>query len=248
MSDNEKPVLIVGAGPTGMMAAIELSRFNIPVRLIEKKAEPETTSRAIGVQARTLELLEQRGLGSSLVKLGNPGHAFSLYGNGKRIWRLEFGRITSKYNYLLFVSQAETENVLREALDKAGVTIERNVRFIALGQADRDTKLTAVLQHKDNSLQKFECSYLVDAEGAHSTARGTVGLHFEGKTHVEDYALGDLHIDGDLVETDFHIFSSQHGFISLFPMVGGRFRLMASNPISKPSKEAGPSLEELQQI
>ena len=248
MNENLKPVLIAGAGPTGMMAAIELSRFNIPVRLIEKKAEPETTSRAIGVQARTLELLGQRGLASSLVKLGNPGLALSAYGDGKRIFRLDFERISSKYNYLLFVSQAETENVLREALDKAGVTIERNLTFLALGQADLDTKLTAVLQHRDGSLEKFECSYLIDAEGAHSTARGTVGLHFEGKPLVEDYTLGDLYIDGDLVETDFHIFSSVHGFISLFPMGGRRFRLMADNPISKPSKGVGPSLEELQQI
>src|SRR5580700_10728011 len=176
MSEELKPVLIAGAGPTGMMAAIELSRFNIPVRLIEKKAEPETTSRAIGVQARTLELLEQRGLGSSLVKIGNPGLAFSLYGDGKRIWRLDFENISSKFNYLLFVSQAETESVLREALDKAGVTIERSVTFLALGQADRDTKLTAVLQHRDGSLEQIECSYLIDAEGAHSTGRGTVGL------------------------------------------------------------------------
>ena len=64
---------------------------------------------------------------------------------------------------------------------------------------------------------------VIDAEGAHSTARGTVGLHFGGKSHVEDYALGDLHIVGDLVETDLHIFSSEHGFISLFPMGGQRF-------------------------
>ena len=69
MNEDLKPVLIAGAGPTGMMAAIELSRSNIPVRLIDKKEKPETTSRAIGVQARTLELLEQRGLASSLVKL-----------------------------------------------------------------------------------------------------------------------------------------------------------------------------------
>jgi 2-polyprenyl-6-methoxyphenol hydroxylase-like FAD-dependent oxidoreductase len=248
MSEDLKPVLIAGAGPTGMMAAIELSRFNIPVRLIEKKTEPETSSRAIGVQARTLELLEQRGLGSSLVKLGNHGLAFSLYGDGKRIWRLDFERISSKYNYLLFVSQAETENVLREALDKAGVTIERNLTFLALGQTDRDTTLTAVLQHTDGSLEQFECSYLIDAEGAHSIARGTVGLHFEGKSHVEAYALGDLHIDGDLVETDFHIFSSEHGFMSMFPMGGCRFRVMADNPISQQSKGTAPSLEELQQI
>src|SRR5258707_14236604 len=97
MSEDLKPVLIAGAGPTGMMAAIELSRFNIPVRLIEKKAEPETTSRAIGVQARTLELLEQRGLGSSLVKIGNPGPAFSLYANGEGTWHLDFARIGGSY-------------------------------------------------------------------------------------------------------------------------------------------------------
>ena len=248
MNENLKPVLIAGAGPTGMMAAIELSRFNIPVRLIEKKPEPETTSRAIGVQARTLELLEQRGLGSSLVEHGNHGRAFCLYGDGKRIWRLEFRGIDSKYNYLLFVSQAETENVLREALDKAGVRIERNLTLIALGQADRDTNLTAVLQRGDGSLEQFECSYLIDAEGSHSTARNTVGLHFEGKSHIEDYALGDLHVDGDLDETDFHIFSSVHGFISLFPMGGRRFRLMADNPIKKPSDGTNPSLEQLQEI
>src|SRR5258708_33657165 len=98
MNENLKPVLIAGAGPTGMMAAIELSRFNIPVRLIEKKAEPETTSRAIGVQARTLELLEQRCLGSSLVQLGNHGLAFSLYGEGKRICRHVLERIICQYN------------------------------------------------------------------------------------------------------------------------------------------------------
>jgi 2-polyprenyl-6-methoxyphenol hydroxylase-like FAD-dependent oxidoreductase len=241
-------VLIVGAGPTGMTAALELSRLGIPVRLIDKNDKPETTSRAIGVQARTLELLELRGLASSLVQHGNPGLAFSLYGNGKRIWRLAFEGISSKYNYLLFVSQAETENVLREALDKAGVTIERSITFLALGQGDRDKNLAAVLQHKDGSLEQVECSYLIDAEGAHSTARGTVGLHFEGKSHLEHYALGDLHVDGDLVETDFHIFSSEHGFMSMFPMGGRRFRVMADNPINQASKGTGPSLEELQQI
>jgi 2-polyprenyl-6-methoxyphenol hydroxylase-like FAD-dependent oxidoreductase len=248
MSEKLKPVLIAGAGPTGMMAAIELSRFGIPVRLIEKKSEPETTSRAVGVQARTLELLEQRGLAKALVELGNPGLAGSIYGDGKRIFRIDFAHIDSKYHYMLFVSQAETEKILRETLNKAGVTIERNLKMIAFGQGDRGGTLTAVLQHTDGSLEQCECAYLIDAEGAHSTARGTLGLDFEGKSLAEDYALGDLYINGDLVDTDFHIFSSEHGFMGLFPMGERRFRLIASNPISKPSKDTPPSVEELQQI
>ena len=248
MNETLKPVLIVGAGPTGLTAAIELSRFGIPVRLIENKPQPETTSRAVGVQARTLELLEQRGLAKELVELGNPGLAGSIYGEGKRIFRIDFTHIDSKYNYMLFVSQADTEKILREALNRAGVTIERNLKLIAFGQPDRGAMLTAVLEHTDGSLEQFECAYLVDAEGAHSTARGTLGLDFEGKSLAEDYALGDLYIEGDLVDTDFHIFSSEHGFMGLFPMGKRRFRLIASNPVSKPSEDMAPSVEELQQI
>ncbi len=77
-------VLIVGAGPTGLAAALELSRLGIAVRIIDKQAAPPTTSRAVGVQARTLELLELRGLADEMVRIGNPGLAASFYGGGKR--------------------------------------------------------------------------------------------------------------------------------------------------------------------
>ncbi len=73
--DGTSSVLIIGAGPTGMTAALELARFGIEVRIIEKTPEPATTSRAVGVQARTLELLEQRGLAAQLVEAGNPGYS-----------------------------------------------------------------------------------------------------------------------------------------------------------------------------
>src|SRR5260370_42643262 len=96
-------VLILGGGPTGMTGALELARFGIEVRIIEKTPEPATTSRAIGVQARTLELLEQRGLAAQLVEAGHPGFAASIYGGGKRVFRLDFSHIDSRYNYLLLV-------------------------------------------------------------------------------------------------------------------------------------------------
>jgi 2-polyprenyl-6-methoxyphenol hydroxylase-like FAD-dependent oxidoreductase len=241
-------VLIVGAGPAGMMAAIELARFGVPVRLIEKKDKPETTSRAVGVQARTLELFEQRGFADELIAKGNKGLGASSYDAGKCVFRLDFENTDSKYHYILFVSQAETERVLREALERAQVAIEWNTRMTAFVQSDNPGSVTATIQKPDGAAEQFSCAYMIDTEGAHSIARPTLGLEFRGKTFDENYALGDLYVDGDIADSDLHTFSSSHGFMGLFPMGNRRFRLIASNPLNQPSRDTQPSLEELQQI
>ncbi len=248
MSD---PVLIAGAGPTGLAAALELSRLGIPVRIVDRLAEPPRTSRAVGVQARTLELLEQRGLAAELVGLGDPGVAGSIYGGGARLFRLDFTGIDSRYGYILFVSQAETERVLGEAIERGGTRIERGVELVGLSQdihAHDPSPVGYVLRHPDGRLEQAQAPWLIDAEGAHSTVRTTLDLPFEGKTRQEDYILGDLHIDGDIAATDFHIFSSAHGLLALFPMGGRHFRLIASNPLSTPRPDTAPGLEELQAI
>jgi 2-polyprenyl-6-methoxyphenol hydroxylase-like FAD-dependent oxidoreductase len=248
-----KPVLIVGAGPTGMTAAIELSRFGIPVRLVEKTPEPSTTSRAVGVQARTLELFEQRGMVEKMLKVGNKAPGASIHGGGKRIFRLNYSHVDSNYGYTLFISQAETERILREQLAEQNVAIERSVEMIAFAQtaprsSGRPGSVTATLRHGDGSLEEVEASYMISAEGAHSTVRNTLGVEFHGKALEENYALGDFYVDGELVESDMHIFSSEHGFMGMFPMGDRRFRVIASNPLSEPSKETKPELDELQKI
>jgi len=252
MSPETKPVLVAGAGPTGMTAAMELARLGVPVRLIEKTAEPATTSRAIGVQARTLELLEQRGLAERFVQAGVRCVAGSIYfsrhGSGRRVFRLEFSHIDSRYNYILFISQAETERILRERLAKDGVTIERPVEMVALAQREQSTGVTVALRHSGGSIEEVEASYLICAEGAQSIVRSTLGLEFRGKEFSETYMLGDFYADSNLLETDFHIFSSDYGFLALFPLGRGRFRLIASNPLSEPREDTAPGLEELQDV
>ena len=249
-----KPVLIVGAGPTGMTAAIELSRFGIPVRLVEKTAEPATTSRAVGVQARTLELFEHRGMTGKMLAVGNQAPGASIHGGGKRIFRLEYSHVDSNYGYTLFISQAETERVLREQLAAQNVPIERGVEMIAFAQAESHHSsglpgsVSATLRHEDGSLEEVEAAYMISAEGAHSKARKTLGLDFHGKALQEDYALGDFYVDSELTQTDMHIFSSEYGFMGMFPMGDHRWRVIASNPLSEPSKDTKPELDELQKI
>ncbi|MGD0104150.1 MAG: FAD-dependent monooxygenase [Rhodopila sp.] len=241
----------MGAGPTGLTAALELSRLGVAVRLIEKAPRASTTSRSLGVQARTLELLHQRGLADEMVRLGNPAHGGSIYGGGKRVFRLDFSHVESRYNYVLILSQAETERILREAIGRQGVEIERGVELIGIAQdvlSHDASPVTAILRHPDGRLEETKAPWLISAEGAHSVARTTLDLQFEGKTLDEDYVLGDLHLAGELPEDDIHIFSSEHGFMGLFPMGRGHYRLIASNPFSKPEKGTEPSLDELQRI
>ena len=245
------PVLIVGAGPTGLTAALELARMGVAVRLIDKREAPATTSRAIGVQARTLELFAQRGLADEMVRLGNKGRFGSVYGGGKRVFHLDFAHNESRYPYLLFISQAETERILREVCARHGVEPEWGVEMIAFRQdalAHEPSPVQAVLKRSDGRLEEVATPWMISAEGAHSTGRTTLDLQFKGRTRTEQYALGDIRIDGDLADTDFHIFSSEHGFMGLFPMGGEHFRLIASNPLSQPETGTAPSLDEIQQI
>jgi 2-polyprenyl-6-methoxyphenol hydroxylase-like FAD-dependent oxidoreductase len=246
MSTDQKTVLIAGAGPTGLMAALELRRFAIPVRLIDRLDAPVTTSRAIGIQARTLEEMQLRGLLDQFTQLGHVAHGVSIYGAGRRLTRIDFTRIESRYNYLLFLSQVETERILREALEKQGVEVERGVEMTAFAQTP--TGVSTTLRHKDGTLEEAHASYLISAEGAHSVVRASLDLPFAGKTLNNSYALGDLHAHGDLPDSDIHIFSSEHGFLGLFPLGGNHFRLIASNPLSTPDSNTAPSLEELQTI
>jgi len=247
MSD---PILVAGAGPTGLTAALELARQGVAVRLVDKRDAPATTSRAIGVQARTLELFDQRGLADELVRIGNAGCFGSVYGGGKRVFHLDFAHNESRYPYILFVSQAETERVLREACAAHGVTPEWGTELIAIRQdalAHASSPASAVLKRPDGALEEVSTPWLIGAEGAHSLVRTTLDLPYEGHTREERYALGDLLIDGELPDTDFHIFSSEHGFMGLFPMGGSHFRLIAS--VSADAAKSGePALSELQAI
>ena len=245
------PILIVGAGPTGLTAALELTRFGVPVRLIDRREEASTTSRAIGIQARTLELLGQRGLADELVCLGNPASGGSVYGGGGRLFRLDFSHLESRHNYLLLLSQAETERILGEAIGRMGVAVERGVELVGLAHDARaagDSPVKVTLRHLDGRTEEATTPWLIDAEGAHSVVRTTIGLPFEGKSLAESYVLGDLHLDGDLPESDVHIFSSEHGLVAVFPMGRGRFRLIASLPSSRPEPGTAPTLDELQRI
>jgi 2-polyprenyl-6-methoxyphenol hydroxylase-like FAD-dependent oxidoreductase len=244
--DSNTQVLIAGGGPTGLAAALELSRFGIRTRIVDGMEGPGSSSRAIAIQARTLEEMELRGLADEFVRLGHRAEGGDIYGDGKLLVHVDFTKIPSRYNFVLVLAQTETERILREALEAQGGKVEWGVKVTAIGL--QPSGVTTVLEHADGSIEEVTVAYVIDAEGAHSIIRNTLGLQFKGKTLEETFVLGDVHVDGNLSNANFHIFSSENGLLALFPTGGTQFRVVASNPPRDLAKAEMPTLEELQAL
>lgn len=218
-------VLIVGAGPTGLALGLCLARWNVPFRLIDRAIDAPRGSRAIGVQARTLELLEQHRVVDALLAAGHRGHAGNILAGTRRIIRIDFDPLDSRYPFLLFVDQSETERVLADAVVGLNGAIERGIQLVAFDQSSQ--RVSATLEHADGHTESVDAAWLVGTDGAHSTVRHCLGVPFEGESIEQGFVLADLHAEWDLPEDEFHIFLSSEGLTALFPMGGGRYRLIA---------------------
>jgi 3-(3-hydroxy-phenyl)propionate hydroxylase len=223
------PVLIAGAGPTGLAAAMSLSRAGIPVRLIDKAPQPSPWSRAIGIQARTLELFEQHRLVEPFLELGHRARVANLYSNGQRLARLDFDPLQTRYPYLLFLDQSVTERLMTEHLASFGVHVERGVELMRFRQGSAG--LEAMLRYANGAEESVRPSYLIGADGAHSVVRHGLDIAFTGKTFEQTFLLADLHADTEWPDDEFHLFASGEGIATLFPMADGRTRLIADKRV-----------------
>src|SRR5271155_3221868 len=165
-------VLIVGAGPTGLVLALWLTRLGVRVRIVDKTAEPGTTSRALAVQARTLEFYNQIGLADTVVERGRKTMAANLWVAGKRAAHAvlgEMGAGLSPFPYALIFPQDEHERLLVERLSEAGVEVERRTEL--LGFEDRVGCVLARLKRPDGAEEKCAAAYIAGCDGGRSTVR-----------------------------------------------------------------------------
>lgn len=240
------PVLIVGAGPTGLAAAVELSRLGVDVRIVDRAARPAAESRALAVQARTMELLRVRGVGDEMLALGNRARAAGLYTGGRKLAPIELHRMSSRFDFILMLAQSETERLLTEQLARQGVKVERGVEVTSVRPGVQTVAVT--LRGTDGAQEDVDASYVIAADGPHSTLRKALGVPFPGRTLPQDYVLADLHIAGDLPEDEVSIFLARHGFVAVFPMGRGRFRMMAADPDRLLVGDSEPTAVQLQKL
>ena len=223
-------VLIVGAGPTGLVLALWLSQFGIRPRIIDRVAEPGTTSRALAVQARTLELYRQIGLADDVLRAGHSVKAVNLWVRGQRAAQLPFGAVgegLTAYPFLHIFPQDEHERLLIARLAAAGITVERSVELISARNAGDGVEFA--LRHAGGRQEQGQSAFVVGCDGAHSAVRGAMGVSFSGGTYRQLFYVADIEGAGLALDGQLHIDLDEADFLAIFPLSGtGRVRLIGT--------------------
>jgi 2-polyprenyl-6-methoxyphenol hydroxylase-like FAD-dependent oxidoreductase len=226
----EPLVLIAGAGPTGLVLALWLTKLGVRVRIVDKTTEPGTTSRALAVQARTLEFYHQVGFADAVVAAGVKIRNLNFWVKGRRAARVTLERTgegMTPYAFALVFPQDAHERLLIERLGNLGVRVERQTELLGFTQNDRG--VTATLRRPDGSEEVCEAAYLAGCDGASSTVRGQLGVGFPGGTYTGLFYVADVQATGEAVDGDLNVDVEDADFILLFPLKGrGHVRLVGT--------------------
>jgi 2-polyprenyl-6-methoxyphenol hydroxylase-like FAD-dependent oxidoreductase len=223
-------VLIIGAGPTGLVLALWLTRLGVRVRIIDRTAEPGTTSRALAVQARTLELYRQLDLADAVVAKGHQVPAVNLWVKGEpkaRISLAAMGSGLTPYPFLQIFPQDEHERLLIQRLDALGVAVERRTELV--GFTERENGVMARLRGPVGEEQDCEASFIAGCDGARSAVREAIGSGFPGGTYRQLFYVADVEASGAALNGELHVDLDEADFVAVFPLAGkGRARLIGT--------------------
>lgn len=218
-SSSDAEVLIVGAGPTGLVLALWLTRLGVHVRIVDKAAEPGTTSRALAVQARTLEFYGQMDLAGAIVERGRRIEAVNLWVTGRHAARAVFGDMgagLSPFPYALIYPQDEHERFLIDRLHEAGVDVERQVELASV--EDTGDRVVAGLQRSDGTRDTCVVAYLAGCDGAHSAVREMSKIGFAGGTYAHLFYVADVEAAGGVMNGELHAALDTTDFLLIFPL------------------------------
>jgi 2-polyprenyl-6-methoxyphenol hydroxylase-like FAD-dependent oxidoreductase len=252
-------VLIAGAGPTGLMLANQLARRGVRALIVDRHAGPARETRALGVQARTLEIYSRLGIVDQALELGLRATGANLWAGGRRMARIplgDIGRDISPYPYLLILGQDDNERLLGEALRHRGLAVRWKTELVGLAQEPDHVK--AMLKQPDGSAREVSAAWLAGCDGAHSAVRELSGIPFEGAPYEHVFFVADTQVTGPMVPGELNVYLWREGFHLFFPMRGadhwrvvgilpeairGRDDLRFEDVVPAVRKEAGVTLD-----
>ncbi|MFJ9059961.1 FAD-dependent monooxygenase [Streptomyces sp. NPDC102409] len=238
-------VLVVGAGPSGMVAACELLRRGVRVRIVDRAAGPSPFPKALLVWPRSIDLFEDLGVLGELREAGIQINAFSYFSERRRLADFDFPQHLSP----VCLPQNETERILRERLASLGGKVERGVRLLTLegvdfsGRIDGAAPVTAVLEHSDGRIERASAPFVIGTDGAGSAVRSQLGGAFTGSTYESAFALVDTRVKGFLPPDQALYYQSAAGALVIVALPDGVFRFFSSLPAGEKV-----SVERMQEI
>lgn len=214
-------VLIVGAGPTGLMLANQLARRGVRTLIVDRHAGPARETRALGVQARTLEIYSRLGIVDQALELGRRTAAVNLWARARRTARVplgDIGRDISPYPYVLILGQDDNERLLGEALRHRGLAVRWNTELVGLAQDADGVKAT--LKQPDGATREVTAAWIAGCDGARSGVRELSGIPFDGAPYEHVFFVADTQVTGPMVPGELNVYLWREGFHLFFPMRG----------------------------
>ncbi|WP_426365081.1 FAD-dependent oxidoreductase [Streptomyces sp. E-08] len=231
-------ILIVGAGPAGLAAAVSLRLQGVPVTVVDKAAAPHTHPKAVVLWPRALEIFERLGVADGLVAEGHPLTGQHYHSNGTRVASMTFRRLRhTKYKYALAIPQHTTERVLRDRLTELGGSIRTHTELTGLRQ-DEETVTTTLADLGSGSTSDETYDWVIGADGVHSSVRAATGIDFVGQTYEQTFLLSDGPCDTGLATDSAHYFMTDTGVLVMVPLPDEQWRAFISAPREIPEGEA----------
>ncbi|MGF7231694.1 FAD-dependent monooxygenase [Arachidicoccus sp.] len=225
------PVVICGAGPTGLMMAAQLLRFNIDFLIVDKKAAPTNESRAVVVQAKSMEIYEQLNLSDEILSDAIKTDGLCFWRNGRKISHASFknfGSDITQFDFLLIYEQSKNELLLYNYLRKNQQEVEWNTEFIAYR---KEGEGFIVSLKKENNTVEIEAQYLIACDGGNSALRMQALMPFTGGTYEHVFYVADTHIHANICRSSLNFFVARDTFNLFFPMLGEkRYRAIGILP------------------
>ena len=239
-------ILIVGAGPTGLTMAAVLARYGLRPRIIDRAVQPPADrSRAIVIQARTLELFEDLGIVDDVLGEALVVDQIAFYSPAGRhgTIRIDPHWIDSRYGRFVSLPQDRTEAILAGLVERSGIRVERGVELAGLH--DRGNTADVMLRHADGRDERITVEWVLGCDGLHSAVRDLSGIPFIGSTYPDEGLLGDVAIEWPLPDGQLAICPGMTGVLLAFPLTGSHhFRVVLIEPATGTADERDLSEEE----
>jgi 2-polyprenyl-6-methoxyphenol hydroxylase-like FAD-dependent oxidoreductase len=239
LTETHAKVLIVGAGPSGLMMAAQLLRYGVQPVIIDSKQGPTQHSKALGVQARSLEIYRQMGVIERTIVGGKQARGLSFNERGKEVAGLslvDVGEGQTAFPYVLLYQQSKNERLLLDFLTQNCCPVYWDTTIVSLKQTVSHAEIK--LLH-DEQTKDLTCDWLIGADGAHSTVRQQLQVPFTGETYEQKFYLADLELNNaELSEGQVQLFLAKKGFAAFFPMPEANcYRIVGNIPDKLDKKE-----------